>query len=195
LQKLFAFCKNDNDGLFRIDVERIGKTIYLNRVEASDLMQIDYETYDQHLKQKCCRAAGPLTSGPHFQVRRYHQPTPLSWICVQVVTYQFGNFKCLVRHEVDCCEYDVKFGPAPELNGEHTRIRHVCECHLRHAGTGGERQHFDKNPDLEFVHYGEMRKTTKLMSLTTYPHGSGFPFFTWAQLFFTGALHTCRRHE
>jgi hypothetical protein len=31
LQKLFAFCQEAGDGLFRIDCERVGKTVLLSR--------------------------------------------------------------------------------------------------------------------------------------------------------------------
>ncbi|VDM68406.1 unnamed protein product, partial [Strongylus vulgaris] len=32
-----------------------------------------------------------------------------------------------------------------------------------------------------------MPRDVPLQLLTTYPQGAGFPFFTWAQLFFTNA--------
>lgn len=41
--------------------------------------------------------------------------------------------------------------------------------------------------NLEYVEFGETLKTLPLQLLTTYPQGAGFPFFTWAQLFFTTA--------
>ena len=41
LQKLFAFAQEAGEGLFRIDCERVGKTVLLSRMEASDLMEVE----------------------------------------------------------------------------------------------------------------------------------------------------------
>lgn len=52
-----------------------------------------------------------------------------------------------------------------------------------------EKKKSDMNPDIEVVNYGEVPHDVPLQVLTTYPQGAGFPFFTWAQLFFTNANH------
>lgn len=58
-------------------------------MEASDLMEIGHVTFDQALKRKMTKSRSKFTSGPFFQL----------------VQYQFGNFKLLVRFEVDCADY------------------------------------------------------------------------------------------
>uniref|UniRef100_A0A1I7X6Y4 Transmembrane protein n=1 Tax=Heterorhabditis bacteriophora TaxID=37862 RepID=A0A1I7X6Y4_HETBA len=40
---------------------------------------------------------------------------------------------------------------------------------------------------FKVVEYGQLPHDLPLQLLTTYPQGAGFPFFTWAQLFFTNA--------
>ena len=52
-----------------------------------------------------------------------------------------------------------------------------------------EKTKSDINPEIEVVNYGEIPHDVPLQVLTTYPQGAGFPFFTWAQLFFTNANH------
>lgn len=46
---------------------------------------------------------------------------------------------------------------------------------------------FEEVPGLSFMEYGKVPVDLPLQLLTTYPQGAGFPFFTWAQLFFTNA--------
>lgn len=105
LQKLFAFAQEAGDGLFRIDCERVGKTVLLSRMEASDLMevmgekqtgqisicpsQIGHLSYDQAMKAKMTKPRSKHCSGPYFQL----------------VSYQFGTLKILVRYEVDCADF------------------------------------------------------------------------------------------
>jgi len=89
LQKLFAFAQEAGEGLFRIDAERVGKTVLLTRVEASDLMEIGHLTFDHAIKAKMTKPRSKHTTGPFFQL----------------VSYQFGNFKMLVRYEADAGDY------------------------------------------------------------------------------------------
>lgn len=58
-------------------------------MEASDLMEIGHVTFDQALKHKMTKPRSKFTSGPFFQL----------------VSYQFGQFKLLVRFEADCADY------------------------------------------------------------------------------------------
>uniref|UniRef100_A0A915AJK5 Uncharacterized protein n=1 Tax=Parascaris univalens TaxID=6257 RepID=A0A915AJK5_PARUN len=156
LQKLFAFAQEAGDGLFRIDVERIGKTVLLTRMEASDLMEIGHVTFDQALKRKMTKSRSKFTSGPFFQL----------------VQYQFGNFKLLVRFEVDCADYAAVKAASennPDMENE----------------PQPEKKHFEENTSIEYMEYGSVPRDLPLQLLTTYPQGAGFPFFTWAQLFFT----------
>ncbi|KHN83362.1 hypothetical protein Tcan_05389 [Toxocara canis] len=156
LQKLFAFAQEAGDGLFRIDVERIGKTVLLTRMEASDLMEIGHVTFDQALKRKISKPRSKFTTGPFFQL----------------VQYQFGNFKLLVRFEVDCADYAAVKAASqnnPEMENE----------------PQPEKKRFDENTSIEYMEHGQVPRDVPLQLLTTYPQGAGFPFFTWAQLFFT----------
>ncbi|CAO4365659.1 Protein CBG02620 [Caenorhabditis briggsae] len=158
LQKIFAFCNEAGEGLFRIDCERVGKTVLLTRMEASDLMEIGHVTFDQNLKSRMTRPRGAHSTGPFFQL----------------VAYQYGQFRILVRYEVDCADYAaVKSTPVPVDKSE----------------VLPEKTKSDINPEIEIVNYGEVPHDVPLQVLTTYPQGAGFPFFTWAQLFFTNANH------
>ncbi|EPB69587.1 hypothetical protein ANCCEY_11321 [Ancylostoma ceylanicum] len=141
LQKLFAFCQEAGEGLFRIDCERVGKTCILTRMEASDLMEIGHVTFDQNLKRKMTRPRGAHSTGPFYQL----------------TAYQFGTFRIMVRVTVDASE------ALPE------------------------RKKAAENENIQVVEYGEVPRDVPLQVLTTYPQGAGFPFFTWAQLFFTNA--------
>lgn len=58
-------------------------------MEASDLMEIGHVTFDQALKRKMTKPRSKFTTGPFFQL----------------VSYQFGQFKLLVRFEVDCADF------------------------------------------------------------------------------------------
>lgn len=104
LQKLFAFAQEAGEGLFRIDCERVGKTVLMtrfascffyetkrncSRMEASDLMEIGHLTYDQALKQKMTKPRSKHCTGPFFQL----------------VAYQYGSYKILVRYEVDAGDF------------------------------------------------------------------------------------------
>ncbi|VDD93463.1 unnamed protein product [Enterobius vermicularis] len=158
LQKLFAFAQEAGDGLFRIDVERVGKTVLLNRMEASDLMEIGHITFDQALKGKMTKPRSKYTTGPFFQL----------------VEYQFGEFKILVRFEVDCGDFAaVKAASEKNVELENEPMPEV--------------KAFEEVPGLSFMEYGKVPVDLPLQLLTTYPQGAGFPFFTWAQLFFTNA--------
>ncbi|KAE9549901.1 hypothetical protein FO519_006885 [Halicephalobus sp. NKZ332] len=155
LQKLFAFAQEAGEGLFRIDCERVGKTVFLSRMEASDLMEIGHVTFDQNLKYKMSKARSKHCTGPYFQL----------------VSYQFGQFKMLVRYEVDMADFQAgKVGPFE-----------------KEVDSLPERKRFAENQRLQFVEFGDVSKAVPLQLMTTYPHGAGFPFFTWAQLFFTAA--------
>uniref|UniRef100_A0AC34PZP8 Uncharacterized protein n=1 Tax=Panagrolaimus sp. JU765 TaxID=591449 RepID=A0AC34PZP8_9BILA len=155
LQKLFAFAQEAGEGLFRIDCERVGKTVFLSRIEASDLMEIGHVTFDQGLKHKASKPRSKHCTGPYFQL----------------VSYQFGQFKMLVRYEVDMADYNA--GKVGEFDKEVDSLP--------------ERKKFAENQKLNFVEFGDVSKAVPLQLLTTYPDGAGFPFFTWAQLFFTAA--------
>uniref|UniRef100_A0A914URQ9 Decapping nuclease n=1 Tax=Plectus sambesii TaxID=2011161 RepID=A0A914URQ9_9BILA len=160
LQKLFAFCQEAGDGLFRIDCERVGKTILMSRMEASDLMEVAHVTFDHSLKAKSTKGRAKVTEGPFFQL----------------VSYQFGQFKMLVRYEVDCADYAaIGQASAPTPATDSTN------------GSIPEKQPFAENPDIVYMDYGEAKKQLPLQLLTTYPEGAGFPFFTWAQMFFSCA--------
>lgn len=58
-------------------------------MEASDLMEIGHVTFDQALKARLTKPRSKHLSGPFYQL----------------VSYQFGTFKILVRYEVDCADY------------------------------------------------------------------------------------------
>ncbi|KAH7727414.1 Protein C29F5.1 [Aphelenchoides avenae] len=157
LQKIFAFAQEAGEGLFRVDCERVGKTILLNRMEASDLMEIGHVTFDQSLKAKITKPRSKHTTGPFFQL----------------VSYQFGNFKILVRYEVDCADYAAAKATAADPEKDPAKLP--------------EKKKFDENPKISYVDFGDVPKNVPIQLLTTYPEGAGFPFFTWAQLFFTAA--------
>ncbi|PAV82254.1 hypothetical protein WR25_24510 [Diploscapter pachys] len=156
LQKIFAFAQEAGDGLFRIDCERVGDTVLFSRMEASDLMEIGHVTFDYTLKARMTRPRSIHTTGPFFQL----------------IGYQFGNFRILVRFEVDCADYAAAKVAAVSVDKEE-------------APPAKEKS--DLNPDIEIAKYGEVLPDVPLQLLTTYPQGAGFPFFTWAQLFFTNA--------
>uniref|UniRef100_A0A0N5AUE5 RNA_ligase domain-containing protein n=1 Tax=Syphacia muris TaxID=451379 RepID=A0A0N5AUE5_9BILA len=158
LQKIFAFVQEAGDGLFRIDVERIGKTVLFNRMEASDLMEIGHITFDQALKAKMTKPRSKYTKGPFFQL----------------VEYQFGEFKILLRFEVDCADFAaVKAASENNVDMENEPMP--------------ETKTFEENKNLSYMEYGKVPADLPLQLLTTYPQGAGFPFFTWAQMFFTTA--------
>jgi len=58
-------------------------------------MEIGHVTFDQALKQKMTKPRSKHTSGPFFQL----------------VSYQFGTFKMLVRYEVDCADFAAAKAP------------------------------------------------------------------------------------
>lgn len=58
-------------------------------MEASDLMEIGHVTFDQNLKGRINKPRSKHTTGPFFQL----------------ISYQFGQFKILVRFEVDAGDY------------------------------------------------------------------------------------------
>uniref|UniRef100_A0A915CSM0 Uncharacterized protein n=1 Tax=Ditylenchus dipsaci TaxID=166011 RepID=A0A915CSM0_9BILA len=134
LQKLFAFAQEAGEGkTFRIDCERVGKTVLLSRMEASDLMEIGHVTFDQALKAKMTKPRSKHCAGPFFQL----------------VSYQFA----------------MKLGPyedVPQLPAK---------------------KPFEENANINFVDFGDLSKHLTVKNIS----GAGFPFFTWAQLFFTCA--------
>jgi len=166
LQKIFAFAKAVSDeeggggGMFRIDLERVGRTILMNRVEACDVVPIDFECFDRSFRHVSTRGATKFTNGP------FHQ----------LATYQFGQLKFLVRFEADCADYTKLPGNAGSPNSGFIEPGpDVTE----------QRKPFGMNQDILFAEYGKKQRYT-LLTTTTYPHNRGFPFFTYAQLFFTG---------
>uniref|UniRef100_A0A1I8B7X1 COesterase domain-containing protein n=1 Tax=Meloidogyne hapla TaxID=6305 RepID=A0A1I8B7X1_MELHA len=154
LQKLFAFGQEAGDGLFRIDCERVGKTVLLSRMEASDLMEIGHLTYDQSMKAKMTKTRSKHCSGPFFQL----------------TSYQFGTLKILVRYEVECADFA---GAKAEIFEDIDQLP--------------EKTEFAENKAISYINFGNIPDNLPLQLLTTYPHGGGFPFFTWAQMFFTCA--------
>jgi hypothetical protein len=58
-------------------------------MEASDLMQIAHLTYDQAIKKKLTKPRSKHCTGPFFQL----------------ISYDFGQFKMLVRYEADCADF------------------------------------------------------------------------------------------
>ncbi|KAJ1369534.1 hypothetical protein KIN20_031018 [Parelaphostrongylus tenuis] len=145
LQKLFAFCQEAGDGLFRIDCERVGKTCILSRMEASDLMEIGHVTFDQNLKMKMTRPRGAHATGPFYQI----------------IAYQFGTFRILVRYEVDCADYAAAKCPPVTVDASETLP---------------ERKKATENENIQVIEYGEIPRDIPLQVLTTYPQGAGFPF-------------------
>uniref|UniRef100_A0A914MRQ2 Uncharacterized protein n=1 Tax=Meloidogyne incognita TaxID=6306 RepID=A0A914MRQ2_MELIC len=154
LQKLFAFGQEAGDGLFRIDCERVGKTVLLSRMEASDLMEIGHLTYDQSMKAKMTKFRSKHCSGPFFQL----------------TSYQFGTLKILVRYEVECADFA---GAKAEIFEDTDQLP--------------EKTEFAENKAIGYINFGNVPDNLPLQLLTTYPHGGGFPFFTWAQMFFSCA--------
>lgn len=49
-----------------------------------------------------------------------------------------------------------------------------------------EKQKCEHHDVMSVVDFGQMKKQQELMMMTAFPAGAGFPFFTWAQVFFTG---------
>ena len=124
-------------------------------MEASDLMEIGSLTYDQTLKHKMTKPRSKHCTGPFYQL----------------MAYQFGTFRILVRFEADCADFQAG----------------KVEPFTKEVETLPERKKFSENTGINFVDFGETSKAVPLQLLTTYPQGAGFPFFTWAQLFFTAA--------
>lgn len=54
-----------------------------------------------------------------------------------------------------------------------------------------KKEKFNENNAISYIEYGEVPRNVPLQLLTTYPQGAGFPFFTWAQMFFTTADQVC----
>lgn len=172
LQKLFAFCVGGNEGLFRIDFERVGNTLVALRCESSDLMEIDYESYDYSMKAKCTKGNSPLTEGPHFIISEA----------------ELGGLKLLIRTETDCADYSQLPGwRAPDKKAP----RYAPEEVEKAKEALADKRAFLRdelgigNYPLSFIPYGVINPH-HLQVVTTYPAGKGFPFFTWAQLFFSG---------
>lgn len=161
LQKIFAFCKGDSEGLFRIDLERIGDTIVATRAEGADQILIDFATFDLGVKQHCTQNyfAGPKQTSYY-----------------QIVRYQFGSLKLLVRFDPDAADYTKYDAAAKWTEDGKPPVRPVIDPESRVA-----------IPDslLHYVAGGEIKQYS-LVTSTSFPQGKGFPFYTWAQLFFTG---------
>lgn len=165
LQKLFAFAKAETEeggggGMFRIDLERVGRTIIANRVEACDVVPIDFDTFDRSFRHQCTKRATSITGGPYMQL----------------ASCTFGQLKLLVRFEADCADYTKLAGNAGSPNSGFREPE---------PGITENRTPFPLNQEVHFVDYGKKQRYT-LLSTTTFPHNRGFPFFTYAQLFFTG---------
>uniref|UniRef100_A0A914GVE6 Uncharacterized protein n=1 Tax=Globodera rostochiensis TaxID=31243 RepID=A0A914GVE6_GLORO len=88
----------------------------------------------------------------------------------QLVSFQFGQFKILVRYEVDCADFAAAKAEAFEESEQLP-----------------EKQQFPENPSIGYIEYGDVPANVPLQLVTTYPQGAGFPFFTWGQMFFTSA--------
>lgn len=161
LQKLFAFCKGEQEGLFRIDLECIGNTIIAGRCEGADMISIDFTTFDQNLKKQCMQNyfAGPKQTSYY-----------------QIVRYQFGNLKMLVRFDPDAADYTKYNAAAAWTEDGRPPTRPVVSTDDRIP-----------IPDslLHYIKAGEIKKYS-LVTSTSFPQGKGFPFYTWAQMFFTG---------
>ncbi|CAK5081505.1 unnamed protein product [Meloidogyne enterolobii] len=170
LQKLFAFGQEAGDGLFRIDCERVGKTVLLSRMEASDLMEIGHLTYDQSMKAKMTKFRSKHCSGPFFQL----------------TSYQFGTLKILVRYEVECADFA---GAKAWVSSDDFNI--IFDLYFSEIFEDTdqlpEKTEFADNKAIGYINFGNVPDNLPLQLLTTYPHGGGFPFFTWAQMFFTCA--------
>ncbi|EYC04197.1 hypothetical protein Y032_0089g2277 [Ancylostoma ceylanicum] len=90
----------------------------------------------------------------------------------QLTAYQFGTFRIMVRYEVDCADFAAAKCPPVTVDASEALP---------------ERKKAAENENIQVVEYGEVPRDVPLQVLTTYPQGAGFPFFTWAQLFFTNA--------
>uniref|UniRef100_A0A915L6W9 Decapping nuclease n=1 Tax=Romanomermis culicivorax TaxID=13658 RepID=A0A915L6W9_ROMCU len=218
--KIFAFCKgihsnvshlhknyanfsnvgDEEGGLFRIDLERVGSMVVASlgsmvvasRVEGSDVVEIDYDCYDQNLKNHCSKALNSAVEGP-FQ---------------QIVQYQFGQLKLLVRFEPDFADYTKSTGYAIVHSTVQSKRSYtgdggassasadeeksddaVAEAHP--APSLDNRTMLPESKFLRYVDYGVGRDPKQnckyhFLTCTSFPQGKGFPSFTWAQLFFSG---------
>jgi len=90
LVKLFAFSKGAGGGMFRIDLERLGRTIIASRVEACDVVPIDFTSYDLAFRDKCSQPVSQKILGGPYQ---------------QMAKYQLGQLKILVRFEPECADF------------------------------------------------------------------------------------------
>lgn len=78
--------------------------VQLFRMEASDLMEIGHVTFDQALKARMGKPRSKHSTGPFFQL----------------VHYQFGSFKILVRYEVDLADFAAVKAADPYVLGTET---------------------------------------------------------------------------
>ncbi|KRX25818.1 putative N(4)-(Beta-N-acetylglucosaminyl)-L-asparaginase, partial [Trichinella nelsoni] len=165
LQKLFTFCKGEeSSGFFRIDLERVGDAVLACRVEAQDVIQIDFPSHDQSLKAACTQPVHPTLAGSHQRI----------------VAYSFGDLRMLVRYEVDCVDYTVE-----ELE------RQLLEQEEAQSTAIQEPSPVD-DPQQRLKHIRSKSTNTSSncspsVNVTTYPDGRGFPAFTWPLLFFAGS--------
>ncbi|VDP37012.1 unnamed protein product [Soboliphyme baturini] len=106
LRKIFAFCKGEDEGgVFRVDLERVGRMVIANRVEGADVITIDFDSFDENMKKQCAKPLTPILDGPHYQI----------------VSYKFGDINMLVRFETDCANYGdqrpvIDDSKRPEVN-------------------------------------------------------------------------------
>lgn len=169
LQKIFAFCKGDEEGgMFRIDLERVGQTVIASRVEGSDVVAIDFDSYDQNLRSVCSRPLNSAVEGP-FQ---------------QMASYQFGQVKLLVRFDSDCADF-TKSSELGQPNKVLTDTDATTDPFSEPAPSLENRVLLPESKFLRFIDHGYVRKYSHV-TMASFPHGKGFPAFTWAQLFFSG---------
>jgi hypothetical protein len=141
-------------------------------MEASDLMEVGHVTFDQALKARMGKPRSKHSTGPFFQL----------------ISYQFGSFKILVRYEVDLADYAAVKAADPYVFKQNKFENQIYFSDpSKDPSNVPDKKKFDENPNISYVEFGENMRGLPLQLLTTYPHGAGFPFFTWAQMFFTAA--------
>ena len=160
LRKLFNFVVGSADKSFRVDFHKIKNTIaFIRQEEKTKEICNDYgkcfenqfTTFDN------------ISKGSHRRI----------------ITYNFADFKMVVRFEVDCIE--------PELSTAMSKMRIAAKDKTDDSATNYSKK-FD-NSELSYQVIGdEVLNQDTLMELTTksiYKGNRDFPRHKWDQLFFS----------
>ncbi|KAG8901840.1 hypothetical protein FRB99_005079 [Tulasnella sp. 403] len=99
LRKLFRWASppptpspNDPGSEFRIDIERVGKTVFLTRIDAEDTVEIvGFRGFNTEYE----KAATKLAKGTEGATGHH-----------RVISFDFGGLNALLRFEVDACTGD-----------------------------------------------------------------------------------------